>query len=420
MNKPHIVIVGAGFGGTYTAQALMPYVSKGLIDVTVINKTNYFLFTPLLHEVATGGLSSLSVTEPLREIFSGSGIRFHQGTVESLDSDTHTIRIDGVYMTYDYAVIATGAITNYYGISGAQEYSLVLKNLSDAVAIRERIIDAFEDAAWKEDAGERKHNLSFVVVGGGATGVEMAAEMAEFITEMGKRHFYGASAIKPEDVSIHLANTGVDVLVQMDPVLRAKASKHLKRLGVVLHMGMTVSEVTDSEIIFSDGTSIKTHTVLWTAGITPLTPTFLGNAPTCVVGKISTDEFLRVKSDNGVSTHVFALGDVSCVETADNRGYPPVAQVASAQADIVSRNIIASIQKKPLTAFKYVSKGTLVSLGQWYAVGTIFGMHLSGRFMWWVWRTVYVFKFNSWSKRFQILSEWTQNLFFPRDITKLY
>ncbi len=413
--KPHVVIVGAGFGGVYTAKALIPYVKKGVLDVTIINKTNYFLFTPLLHEVATGGLGGRSVTEPIRHIFAGTGVVFHQGTVEALSPKEHTLVVDGKSISYDYAIIATGAVTNFYGIPGAQEHSLVLKNLADAIEIRERIIDAVEDASCIESALERKKKLSFVVVGGGATGVEMVAEMAEFINTLYDLYFKDVSAIQKKDISLHLVNTGPDLLAMLHPSLRVKTASRLTALGVQLHMNMSVTEITAEKVLFKDGSSIDTSFVFWAGGVTPSVPKFNSFEPTVVAGKLATNTFLQLNGD----PHVFVLGDSALVETADGKGYPALAQIAARQAEVVAYNVLALLSHKPLKTFMYNIRGTLVSLGQWYAVGEMFGLRFSGKLMWWIWRTVYLFNFHSWTKRFKIAFEWTEALFSPRDITKL-
>lgn len=414
--RPHVVIVGAGFGGVYTAQALLPYVRQGILSVTLINKTNYFLFTPLLHEVATGGLSANSVTEPIREIFHGTDITFIQGAVSEIDTRAQQITVEGHVLMYDYAVISTGATTNFYGISGAQEHSIVLKDLSDAVSMRENIIDAFEDASCEDDNEKRKKLLTFAVVGGGATGVEMVAEMAEFIEQMAQRNYLGASKIQKEDISVHLINTGKELLMQCEEPLRIKAENRLRKLGVLLHMGVSVTEVKEAELLLGESGSIHARTIFWAAGVTPSLPTLYPEGFAQVGGRLVTDSFLKLK-DN---PHVFVLGDSSCVEDVPGgKGYPPVAQVAVQQAELVAENIARLVQKQPLKRFSYTSKGTLVSLGRWYAVGTIFGINLSGKITWFIWRTVYLFKFNSWKKRIKIMSEWTQNIFFTRDITKL-
>ncbi len=194
--KPHILILGAGFGGMYVARELKSLVKNGDVQVTIVNETNYFLFTPLLHEVATGALAPQSVAEPLREIFAGTDIKICQGTVTSIDREHRTVSVlgdvngDDVHhrvkhdIVYDFLVIATGATTNYYNIPGADIHTYPLKTLADAAEIRRRVIDSFEEAVLTDDFEKRAHLLSFTVVGGGATGVETAAELADFISKM--------------------------------------------------------------------------------------------------------------------------------------------------------------------------------------------------------------------------------------------
>ncbi len=194
-SQPHVVIVGAGFGGVYSALNLAPYANQGKISITIINPTNYFLFTPLLHEVATGNLSARSVTEPLREIFHRTEVNCVQGNVTKIDSIKKSVTLMAAGTTapydisYDYLVVSTGAQTHYYGIPGASENTLALKTLQDAMAIRNRVIDSFEHASLIPDLDTRKKMLSFAIVGGGPTGVETAAELVDFVEEIEKRYF---------------------------------------------------------------------------------------------------------------------------------------------------------------------------------------------------------------------------------------
>jgi len=433
MLKPHIVILGSGFGGTYVAKQLEKHVKKDRIELTIINSTNYFLFTPLLHEVATGSLGPNSVAEPLREIFSGTGIRIAQGTVESIDRQKKTIKLEGhadCTISYDYLVIATGATSNYYGITGAEKFTFPLKSLSDAVRIRSQIIDAFERALLINDPTERARLLTFVIIGGGATGVETAAELAELVRGMVKR-YYGATrdcdindsrSCKPEEPAIDLIHMGSEVLEMFNPELRKAAMKRLRDNGVVLHLGTSVTEVTGQGIKLSTGTTISSATVIWTAGVKPIIPHFEGDMPALVAGRLALDEFFRVNSD----PYIFALGDVAGYvdrkvldkDPTKTKVLPMLAQVASGEAEIVAHNIIASIRSKKLYDFNYHSKGSMVSIGSWYAIGHIFSFNIAGRFTWWLWRTVYLFKFISWKKRIRIVFEWTLQLFYPRDITK--
>ncbi|MFA7216561.1 MAG: NAD(P)/FAD-dependent oxidoreductase [Candidatus Paceibacterota bacterium] len=414
--KPHIVIVGAGFGGLYTAKYLIPYVKKGVLDITLINKTNYFLFTPLLHEVATGGLHPTSISEALREIFKKTGITIYQDIVISINTSKKVIQTENCEIPYDYVVLATGAETNYYNIPGAKENSLGLKNLEDAVNIRQSIIDSFEKATLTKDENERKKLLSFVVVGGGATGVETVSEIAEFACEIKNRYYKGDKKYHVKDISISLINTGPEILKPFHPKIQKIAAKRLEEMGVTLLLSKMVSSVSPGTIHFSDESTLSANTIVWATGVTPSTPKCMEHNAKFVGGRLETDEFLRMID----MPNIFVLGDSACVTQLNGNPPPPMlAQVAVSEAKIVARNIIASIKNKKLSKFIYKSKGTLVSLGQWFAAGKIFSFVISGKIAWWIWRTVYLFKFLSWEKRIHIAFEWTLDIFYPRDITKI-
>lgn len=416
MAKPHIVIVGAGFGGLYTARHLAPFVRKNKIDVTLINKTNYFLFTPLLHEVATGGLRPTSVSEPIREIFKNSGITIYQDTVSSINPKDKKVTTGNCEIKYDYLVLATGAETNYYGIEGAKENTLGLKNLDDAVKIRSQIIDSFEKATLSKNEEDRKKLLTFVVVGGGPTGVETVSEIAEFAGEIKNRYYKGEKRYHVKDISVCLVDTGDTILRPFNKKIQKIATQRLQKMGITLLLSKKVSSVKPQEIVFDDGNSISASTIIWATGVTPVPPKCIEHEPSILNGRMETDSFLRMI---GISD-VFVLGDTACVNQGENVPPPPMlAQVAVAEAEFVAKNIMATIKNKKLKNFIYKSKGTLVSLGQWYATGEVFSVVISGKIAWWIWRTVYLFKFLSWQKRFHIAFEWTLDIFYPRDITKI-
>lgn len=416
MNRPHIVIIGAGFGGVYVARALAPYVKNGMIDVTIINRTNHFLFTPLLHEVATGGLSPTSVTEPLREIFAGTYIQVAQGEVKFIDTSKKKIGLGVCEIQYDYVVMATGAGSNFYGITGAEEHTLPLKNLSDAVRIRSAIIDTFEKACLLKDPAQRAKMLSFVVVGGGATGVEVAGELVEFVFSTARRYYQGKNDCTVKDISVTFINSEKDILNLFHPNLREKARKVLSKKGVQFRLGVKVKAVYRDRVELDGGELVDAGVVIWTAGVKPSLLEFKDEKPLLVSGRILVDSRLRV---SGLEDS-FVLGDSSAfVDNALGEPIPMFAQVTVAQAKVVAKNLMALIRGEELIDFKYRRKGDLISVGQWFALGDIFGIRMSGRFTWWLWRTVYLFKFISWRKRFKIAFEWTINLFYPRDITKL-
>jgi NADH dehydrogenase len=440
MIKPHIVILGAGFGGSYVARNLLSLVKKDQADVTIVNETNYFLFTPLLHEVATGALAPRSVAEPLREIFAGTKVKVCQGSVSSIDQKRRVVTIlggvngDDIHhrvkheIPYDFLVIATGAKTNYYNIPGADIHTYSLKTLADAAAIRSRVIDSFEEAVLCNDPVTRARLLSFIVVGGGPTGVELAGELKELVDGMVKRYYHDASCLldeagscAPDEPVISLVHAGPELLQQFDPSLRARAAGHLKKMGIQLYLGSSVISVSPRGIELSNNTSVAASTVIWAAGVAPALPSFEGDQPALVGGRLAVDTHFRLQGDE----RVFAVGDVAGY--ADNlhstsekpMTLPMLAQVAVREATIVAKNIQRAMQGKELKAFTYRSKGAMVSIGQWFAIGEIYAMDIAGRLTWWLWRTVYLFKFLSWKKRLRIVIDWTLDMFYPRDITKL-
>lgn len=410
-----IVILGCGFGGMYVAKELLGEVKKGAIDLTIINKTNYFLFTPLLHEVATGGLSPASVTESLRDIFGKHAVTIFEDEPQSIDTNKKTVTLGQQSVGYDYLILATGAQTNYYNTPGAEAYTFPLKSISDAIKIKNSIIESFEAAARTHNASERKALLSFAIVGGGATGVELAGELPQFCSLLARRYFKHSN-ITESDISIALVTAGPEILSQFDPKLRARALKHLVSQGVAVHLNMPISEVTTEGVRTKDGTLIAARTVFWLAGVKAVTLPFSpdSNMTMSPSGRLQTDEHLRALGHEDI----FAFGDMASKQDENKKELPMLAQVAATQAPTVARNIIASMHARPLEVFSFKNKGSMISLGQWFAVGEIYSIGIAGKFAWWIWRTVYLFKFPSWRKRFAIAAEWTANLFYPRDITK--
>ena len=494
MLRPHIVILGAGFGGTYVGKKLARLAKIGEIDLTIVNRTNYFLFTPLLHEVATGSLSPRSVAEPLREVFVHECVRIIQGSVDSIDLEKQTVKIaplrqsaDGggpntaaFSIEYDYLVIATGAETNHYGIPGAERLTLPLKSLADAARIRNRIIDSFEAATLTTDPTERARLLSFAVVGGGPTGVEVASELAELVSGMVKRYFDERGRVdvphsrrpsrsqnmrndyfkgengpdggrgkelndpahcSPEEPEITLIDSGPEILSMFDQKLRKKAAERLTSDGVSIRQNTKVVEVTPQGLALGDGSMLSAGTVIWAAGVKPIIPRFEGDSqPELFAGRLAVNEHFQLKGQS----KVFVLGDAAgyvdahaskAIVRADPdkhsdkdspipsipamRALPQSAQVAVSEARVVAHNIQAAIQGKELKGLHFHSKGSMVSVGQWFAVGEILSLKISGPLTWWLWRTVYLFKFASSRKRVRIALEWAFELVSPRDITKM-
>lgn len=408
--KKSIVILGAGFGGLYVARTLLSSAKHADLDIVIVNKTNFFLFTPLLHEVATGGLSHNSISVPLREIFSHMNVSIYEGDVTTVDTRVKTVYVGGKSIVYDRLIIATGSETNYYGITGASTHALALKSLEDAINIKSRIITSFE-RAMLTTGEKRKHLLTFVTVGGGPTGVELASEIAQFTKILARKYFRG---INTEEITVYLISANPEILTQLPSGLRTTALERLKQQGVTVHLNKAVIEVT-AEGVLTDTGMIATQNTFWMAGVKPSLPQFTGSTPELShSGRIITNTYLQIKNH----ADIFAIGDAATALDSTGKEVPMLAQAATQQAAILARNILNSLHNKKLEPFSFKNKGALISLGQWFAVGTIYTVKIAGRSAWWLWRTVYLFKFPLWRKRVRIALEWTANILYPRDLTK--
>lgn len=412
--KPRLVIVGAGFGGLYTMREVLKTISSQDLDIVLINKTNYFLFTPMLHEVATGGVGHHQVVESLREFVYKTKVQLVVSEVGWIDLKKKVVSTKFGNINFDYLVIASGATTNFYNVPGALEYSLSLKDLRDAITIRNHIIDCFEKASVIKDPQKRKSLLTFGVVGGGATGVELVTEMAEYFWDTFQKIY--TPGIDYHDINLYLFNAQSDVLSVCHPDLRVKTLSVLQEKGVDVHLNSVVSEVRSDGVVVDGGTFIPMNTVIWVAGVMPNTPHFKNEVKLDQGGRVLVNEELEVLGfDN-----VWAIGDVaSCLDIKTNKPLPMLAQVAVQQAKVVAKNIKVKVEGSGISKkFVYKPKGTLISLGKRRAVADIYGVRFYGRLAWYLWRLVYLFKFISWEKRVKIAVDWMMNLFSPRDTTR--
>lgn len=412
MKRTKIVILGAGFGGIYTYLHLRKNLKPSEVEITIVNRTNHFLFTPMLHEVATGGLGHHQIVESLREIIYNTDTELFVSEIDSVDLKKQKVYTSLGDIDYDYLVIATGATSNFFNIPGAEENSFALKNLYESIKLRNFFIDNFEKASKIESSKERQKLLSFAIIGGGATGVEVAGETADFIYKTFCKYY--CQNLEPQDVNIYLINRGPELLPQFNPYLRKKALKSLKKKRVQVLLNSTVTEIGEDHIQIKDGQKMDISNIIWTAGVKAHPPKILQETETDQWGRLKVDNYLHLKGDD----NVFALGDVACSYKNNGDPLPMLAQVAVQEAKTVGENIAYSIKGKKLKPFIFKSKGELVSIGQWGALGHTLGINWSGPLAWWLWRTVYLFKFISPSKKIKIAMDWTMNLFHHRDITR--
>lgn len=410
--KKKILILGGGFGGLYTYKSLYKYFHHSEIDITIVNRTNYFLFTPLLHEVATGSIADHQVVESIRQVIYKTNDKLHIAELLSIDCEKRLVKTSIDELEYDILIVALGATTNFFNAPGAQEHSMVLKDLYDAIKLRTMLIESFEKASEMTDIEARRKELSFAVIGGGPTGVELVTEMAEFINDTFLKYYHGL--IKCEDISLYLINRDAEVLGPFHKSLRKNALKVIKESGVKVMLSTGVKEVRADSVILLDDSVLEVSHVIWTAGVKPNAPMFTHSIPQDNWGRIIVDPTLQIQG----CPNVFAIGDIASLAGPDGKPLPMLAQVAVKQGMHTGQNIKRMLDGKPLLPFSYESKGGLVSLGRWRAVADIYGIRFGGPLAWFMWRTIYLFKFLSRSKRMKIVVDWTVNVFYPRDITK--
>jgi len=410
--SPHIVILGGGFGGLYTYYYLARFLrAVPHVRITLVSEQNYFLFTPLLHEVATGNLSPASIVASIRTVLSIGQSDFCKAKVKRISLASKKVETSAGDFAYDYLVLALGAETNFFDTPGASEHTYTLKSLADAAGLKNHILECFETAAYTMDTN-RASLGTVVIIGGGPTGVELAGELSEFIYYTLVPTYCKEKCAEPRVILLDRADT---LLGSLDPRLGALAQEALTAQGVEFRFGAGVAEITKEGVLLKNGEHIHARTVIWTAGVKPRV---LKLTPATVIdehGRVTVDSLLRVRGYEDV----FALGDLALVTDAHGTRVPDLAQSATKEARIAAENIAAAITGAKQKVFTWRPSGVLISLGRWRAVGIVGGIFVSGSFAWWLWRTVYLFKMLTWQKQLKVAVEWTVNLFSKRDISEL-
>lgn len=382
-------------------------------EVTLVSRDNFFLFTPMLHEVAASDLDITHIVSPLRTLLRRTHVVV--GDVTAIDCRARRISVvhgfDGHAhdLLFDHLVVALGSITNFYGLPGLEANSIRMKTLGDAIHLRNRVIATLEEADTECAAGDAGL-LTFLVAGGGFAGVETLAAMNDFVRDA--IEFY--PRIDPSRIRMVLVHPGEVILPELGEHLGAYAQKKLAARGIEIMTRAKVTEVTDEHVTLSDGRRIATRFVVWTAGTTPHP---LLKALSCPLdrGRVMVDPELQVKGLD----RVWALGDCAVVpDVLTGRPHPPTAQHAIREARTAAANIVATLRGAPLQPFVFRTIGQLAAIGRRTGVARIFGVNFSGFLAWWLWRTVYLGKLPRLEKKVRVAIDWTLDLFFPKDLVQ--
>lgn len=397
-----IVIAGAGFAGLKLARKL---IGKGF-QIILIDKNNFHQFQPLLYQVATAGLEPSAISFPLRKVLQNTkDVHFRIAGLERVDPEKKELITSIGLLKYDYLVLSMGAETNFFGQEEIEQHALSMKSASDAIFIRNSILEHFEQALLETDPAMIEQYLNIILVGGGPTGVEMAGALAEMRKYIFPKDYPELDLSK---MRIVLYEAAPRVLASMSEQASAHALKYLKKLGVEVHLNTRVVHFNGSCIRLSDGSSITSKTVIWSTGVKAIgiqgfSPEIFGRGQ-----RIRVDRYSRVKSYEDI----FAIGDISLMETPKYpAGHPQVAQTAIQQARQLSKNIIRMAKGKQARKFEYVDKGSLATIGRNLAVADLPFVKMRGFLAWVLWSFVHLFTIVGVKNRLMIFMNWSWNYF---------
>jgi NADH dehydrogenase len=403
LGKPRIIIIGGGFGGLQVAKAL-----KGLkAQVVLFDRYNHHTFQPLLYQVATSGLETSSIVFPFRKRFSDyTDFYFRLGEVNLIKPEEKCIETSIGSVKYDYLIIATGAATNFYGMTEVEQHAMPMKTITDSIKLRNRILRNMEVALLTDDPEVMNSLMDFVIVGGGPTGVELAGALSELKRNVFPKDY---KEIDMSHMDIHLVDSGSRLLHGMSVQASAKALEYLESMGVKVHLNCAVKSYDGYEVLFNTGEKLISRTLIWAAGVkgNPIT----GLQPESITrgNRLSVDKFNRVKGYE----NIFAIGDVALMQgdVKFPNGHPQMAQPAIQQGRLLAKNLKNIIDQKPLKSFRYHDKGSMATVGRNKAVVDLPKFRFQGLFAWYVWMFIHLISIIGFKNKMLTFFTWMWNYF---------
>ncbi len=399
--RPVVVIVGAGFGGLRAAKALR----RVPVDVLLVDRNNYHLFQPLLYQVATAGLEPEEIAKPVRAILrSAPNFDFRLTAVTGVDLAGRVLRTGDGQIPYDFLVLACGAQTNFFGLSAVEQHGFALKDIPDAVRIRNHVLSCFEQAVFEPDPARRRALLTFAIVGGGPTGVEMAGALSELIRLVLVKDY---RRLNLKDVRVLLLEAGDRVLVGFPPRLSEAAAATLRKKHVEVRSGAAVADYDGASARLQSGEVIPSHTLIWAAGVRAAPLAGQLGVPTAHLGRVVVEPTLQLAGH----PEVFVIGDSAFLE-AQGPSLPMMAPVAMQMGDTAAENIRRVLGGDPPAPFRYRNPGTLATIGRNAAVARIHGVSFTGFPAWVVWLVVHLIQLIGFRNRLIVLTNWAWDYFF--------
>ncbi len=443
IDQKKILILGGGFAGVQVLRKIQDAFENDVsVDISLVSRDNFFLFTPMLPEISSGMIESRHIATPVRSFCKRA--RFYEASVESIDIQTKQVVINHLVgnhihhlhyhqadlhshtLNYDYLILALGSETNFFGMSDVEENSFTLKSLGDAIILRNHVISMLEQADLEHDNQElRKGLMTFVIVGGGFSGVEIVGELNDFVRDSIKEFYHNID--ENGDVRVILVNARDRILPEISQELGDFALQKLRKSGIEIMLKARVSGSTSNSVEFQDGTTIPCHTLIWTGGVIPSSLITDLQCEHDKDKKIIVNNYLQVHSYPGV----YALGDcASIIDPHNGKPYPPTAQHAIREGKVVAKNLIFVIKsgkqisealkdQSNMTRFDYKTKGVMAEIGKRTGVGDLLGIKVHGFIAWWIWRSYYLSNLPTFQKKLRVMVDWSIDLFFKRDITRI-
>jgi NADH dehydrogenase len=416
MKTTRIVIAGGGFAGLYAAMHFDKRLARRAgVEVRLISRENFILFTPMLHEVASGDLYPGDIVNPLRRIL--RHVKFIDADVQAIDLNARCIRCLAsvadreLEFEFDHLLLTLGSETNFFNMDGVRDWSVTMKSLSDAALLRNRMVALLEQASLENDEATRRQLLTFVTAGGGFSGTETTGAVNDFVRET--MRYY--PQLREESIRVVVVHPGNFILPELGEELGRYAEHKLRERKVEVIKGQRVANYDGVVVTLSDGTSIPAATLIWTAGVKP-SPVIASLPCEKERGRLLVSEYLAVTGVPGL----WAAGDCAAVPILDTENFhPPTAQHGLREGVMVAKNIEAMILDRSLKPFRFKMLGQLASIGHHTGVAMVFGIKFSGFIAWWFWRSVYLMKLPGLAKKLRVMVSWTLNLFFGQEIEQM-
>jgi NADH dehydrogenase len=418
MKKTRIVIAGGGFAGLYAAMQFDKTLARRAdVEVTLISRENFILFTPMLHEVAAGDLYPGDIVNPLRRIL--RHVKVVEADVQSVDLQKRLVRCTAgmaereLNFEFDHLLLTLGSETNFFNMDDVRDWSVTMKSLSDAALLRNRMVALLEEASLQSDEAARRQLLTFVTAGGGFSGTETTGAVNDFVRETVRYY----PQLREELIRVVVVHPGNFLLPELGEELGRYAEGKLRERKVEVIKGQRVANYDGVVVTLSDGTAIPAGTLIWTAGVKP-SPVISSLPCQKERGRLLVNEDMSVPGVVGL----WAAGD--CAAIPDVKGgtdkfYPPTAQHGIREGVTVAKNIEATILGRPLEPFRFKMLGQLAAIGHHTGVAMVFGIKFSGFIAWWFWRSVYLMKLPRLAKKLRVMVSWTLDLFFGREIEQM-